>query len=300
MAGQVYMSREDLELLLSRVAQEASNNTRAGMQDMLNQLQQRQTPAQTQSAAPRLRDPRVHPYAGIRCIVDLNTYLSKLEEYFQLFGIAGEDQRLLIAAYNLEGVARLWLQTLREEDRPTTWQHFKTALRKQFEPANAILDARNRLRKLTQNSCGGSVKEYTEKFWGLVLELGTELSESERLDRYVAGLRRSHQLAVYATHPRVTTLSEAIRMVTARGDIIAHTQMAQPPLPDGPQPMELGSRDARKGRRCFNCNEVGHIASVCPRRQRNRKEPEWETRLNRLEEVIGKLGRCESQPEGNE
>ena len=92
----------------------------------------------------------------------------------------------------LEKAARTWWRFEKKRNPPelvkkvlASWDTFKNILINQFKVVDAYELAREKLRTLKQVK---SVVEYTERFNTLCLDI-PDLSASERMDRYISGLK---------------------------------------------------------------------------------------------------------------
>ena len=144
----------------------------------------------------------------------------------------------------LRGAAKTWYHsvrsdTLSEPERLTTWESFKAALVEQFSPVDPIKVARDQLADLQQET---SVREYTSRFRHLCTII-TNISEAEKLDRYVRGLKPRTRREVELREPPVRTFAAASKIAervdSNLGRIFPGTQQSIVPA-NGPVPMELG------------------------------------------------------------
>ncbi|MCO5602188.1 hypothetical protein L7F22_056316 [Adiantum nelumboides] len=93
-----------------------------------------------------------------------------------------------------------------------SWDKFRRAIRKAFEPANADFHARSSLRRLSQTA---SLVAYIAEFQRLTLEIET-LSPSDKLHSFIDGLERNLKDDVHKYNP--TILDNAIAYVERLGD----------------------------------------------------------------------------------
>ncbi|MCO5584256.1 hypothetical protein L7F22_038180 [Adiantum nelumboides] len=96
--------------------------------------------------------------------------------------------------------------------RTPSWQKFRSAIRKAFEPANADFHARSSLCRLNQT---GSLAAYITEFQRLTLEIET-LSPSDKLHIFIDGLEPNLKDDVNKFDP--ATLDAAIAYVKRLGD----------------------------------------------------------------------------------
>ena len=114
-----------------------------------------------------------------------------------------------IAGMALRKEAKVWYHFARNPDSPnrvTTWKEFTTQLRDNFCPIDPIKVARDRIADLRQVS---SVRDYTSRFRQLT-NIITNMSETEKLDRYVRGLKPRTRQEVDMKEPQ--TFIEAVKI----------------------------------------------------------------------------------------
>ncbi|MCO5588844.1 hypothetical protein L7F22_042804 [Adiantum nelumboides] len=105
-----------------------------------------------------------------------------------------------------------WNRRVADGKRTPSWQKFRSAIRKAFEPANADFHARSSLRRLSQT---GSLAAYITEFQRLTLEIET-LSPSDKLHSFIDGLEPNLKDDVHKFDP--ATLDAAITYVERLGD----------------------------------------------------------------------------------
>jgi hypothetical protein len=181
---------------------------------------------------------------------DLKAWLFQAEEQFSLLTLTDDDLRIRIAGMALRGPAKTWYHSVRSDTLPdgerlVTWDAFKTALMEQFSPVEPIKRARDQLADLKQD---GSVRDYTSRFRQLCTII-TNISEAEKLDRYVRGLRQRIKSEVELRDPE--TFAEATKLAEKVDSSLDRVYpkfsggfRKPPPVQnrraDGPAPMDLG------------------------------------------------------------
>jgi len=152
--------------------------------------------------------------------LEARRWLTSMQRYFDVAGVAGHADRLLLVGTLLTGPAQTWwaselARPLADAERIVTWPQFEAALRQRFEPVDAMQWGRAQLLALTRNSL--SVVDYTERFLELIA-LVTDMAENDRIFQYKTGLPASINAAmagrVHTTLQAAT--EEAIRRDTNR------------------------------------------------------------------------------------
>ena len=86
------------------------------------------------------------------------------------------------------------------------WDQFSSELISTFKPVNSVKIARDKSAVLRQVA---SVNKYNFEFTQLVLEINN-ISESEKLDKYIRGLKYQTKLQVELANPTTTQQSTGI------------------------------------------------------------------------------------------
>ncbi|MCO5564124.1 hypothetical protein L7F22_017780 [Adiantum nelumboides] len=151
-------------------------------------------------------------YNGHRDKRVLDQWLFKMEVYLSNMDLI-ESKKVALASSLLKDTAFLWWnRRVADSKRTPSWQKFRSAIRKAFEPANADFHARSTLRLLNQT---GSLAAYIIEFQRLTLEIET-LSPSDKLHSFIDGLEPNLKDDVHKFDP--ATLDAAIAYVERLGD----------------------------------------------------------------------------------
>jgi len=242
------------------------------------------------------------PFSGTGQSKDsVSSFVFQLNHYFTLLNVSDDESRIAYAVTLLQGAALTWYRSLsRLQQAPTTWADFVAALEAQFQPINASKLARDRIATLRQIA---SVRDYIHHFKTLALEIQPPMSAQETLDRFIRGLkpltRRELELRSVSDFETACTIAE-------RQDALSWKYLGNPKGPTrqplrptysavtraAPVPMEIGTLQHTKAlprptlpkprphtltpgtprpdlppRRCYCCQQLGHIAANCPQRQ---------------------------------
>jgi hypothetical protein len=120
----------------------------------------------------RLKPPT---FAGSSNPLDADNWLRMIKRKLEAIGCP-ENQRVLLAAHQLSGMALAWWDTFSVTIRDATWAEFETAFRE------------DEFQELTQD--GRSVSEYVHKFTELARYALDDVStEVKKMARFLKGLR---------------------------------------------------------------------------------------------------------------
>ena len=245
-----------------------------------------------------MRLPALDTFAG-RKGEDLEAFLFQLNEHMDATGVRDNTMRMRIAGMSLRGSAKTWYAYVRNPSTPVaerveTYEEFVEGLRAHFTPMDPVKIARDQLADLKQT---GSVRDYTARFRELNTRI-PKMSEDERLDRYVRGLkprtRREVEIREPATYNDAAKLAEKldIAMERAFGDTRKTYSYPNKQSPGSdPMPMVLGAMQtpppppkpnskgnlkhkgrltpAERNRRkelnlCSYCGSKDHAIDACP------------------------------------
>ena len=241
-------------------------------------------------------------YSGERSR-DLDTWLFQVREHLHITTIPAPSH-VPYAAPLFRGNAVLWWrETCESHRRPATWDDFCRMLREQFRPEDYGRRRRDEL-AMMQKYAKESVADFVFRFRAICLKI-PDLSEAEKLDRFVRTLAQDIRLQVELRGPRdfheaamFAERADAVLMRVSGQDTCKPWQKGQkggfvqrPPLPNkgessaqgggGPEPMELGMARRRTLTReeiatlraqnaCFYCRKpnAGHMARNCPEKKK--------------------------------
>ena len=271
--------------------------------DAGNELQKRVSSLKEQlNQSPKLPSslklPPLDKYSGNKQ-EDLLAWLFQVNEQMALLRMYDDETRIMFAGTALTQNAKTWYHAVRSEKSVRTWDDFQTKLKANFYPLDPVKHARDQLHPLLQM---GSVRDYTATFRHLTAIIGN-MSEDEKLDRYIRGLKTRTRNQVELKEP--DSFEEACRlaeMIDVSNDRIFGNASRAAYFPPKnrrqfPEPMDLGAiQDNRrdkpkftkltpeeKDRRrrdglCLYCGSNRHKLDDCPLRKPQGKAPQ---RLNR-------------------
>ena len=230
------MSLEQLQqLITSQVAQHTTplqnqvrdlENTNQQLRTLVNQLQVGQNIGQqyTNQLRSNVKASKPKTYNGSRGM-DPEVWLFQFNQYGDINQVPSGNRAKLAATY-LEGNAATWWRNLvmQSDDRTgdgISWFDFQQGLISMFKPVNAKKIARDKLASLKQTN---SVTKYNFDFTQLCLEIN-DINESEKLDKYVRGLKDKIRVEVELAEP--TTLAQAMSKAQRIDNITYQTYISQ-------------------------------------------------------------------------
>lgn len=226
-----------------------------------------------------LRLPNFESYSGHK-YEDLEAWIFQIEEYFSLLKIQDEELRIQIAGTALRKDARIWYRSARisEGDKIRSWEEFKIQIKNQFCPINPIKLARDKISELRQTT---SVRDYTCQFRQLCTIISS-MSEDEKLDRYIRGLKLRTRKEVEIREP--STFLEAVRIAEKMDICLDRVYQPSSRLfqqtrfyhQNGTTPMEINTLQKKgpiskeekerrmKNNLCMYCGSSNHMRDKCP------------------------------------
>jgi Retrotransposon gag protein/Zinc knuckle len=155
---------------------------------------------------------------------DPTVWLFLFKQYAELSNVA-EDQRPKLAATYLDDKAGTWWMHLVSQQPNNnadaiTWQMFHDGLLTAFKPVNSKKIARNKLAGLKQTH---SVQKYNDEFRTICRDID-DISEAEKLDRYMRGLKPSIRERVELSLP--TTVNDAMSKAHTIDSISYYARMS--------------------------------------------------------------------------
>lgn len=248
-----------------------------------------------------VKPPPPPTFNGKRGAVD--SYLFLMEEHLDFIQITDDEQRVRFAGQTLEDDAATWYRYVRSketraEDQVHTWEQFKEGLRLNFQPLNSTRKARDKLATAAQRN-RDTVAAYTAYMRSLFMEI-PGISEDEKLDRYVRGLQPHLRKEVEVKEPvdfeAAANLAEAFdsawRQIGYRPSLSRFEPRSRGSR-NGPQPMELGSTDLRRGQGSYRGGRGGGRGYSQQRREFKKPDNSRFTKLTEAErEQYRKENRC--------
>jgi hypothetical protein len=139
---------------------------------------------------------------------DPTVWLFIFNQYAELSNVAVDQRPKLAATYLDDKAATWWMHLVSQQHNnnadAVTWQMFYDGLVTAFKPVNSKKIARNKLAGLKQTH---SVQKYNDEFRTICRDID-DISEAEKLDKYVRGLKPTIRERVELSLP--TTVNEAM------------------------------------------------------------------------------------------
>nr|GLL49496.1 uncharacterized protein LOC105969880 [Ipomoea trifida] len=240
-----------------------------GLQDATKELED-----QERNEAIRIDVPKPAPFKGNRDAKEVDSFLWQVEQYLDHQNVRDENTRIRTAALYLADNAGLWWRRkaadlARGVITMDTWVDFVREFKKQFYPANAVNEARAKLRVHRHNK---SIREYVETYTALILQI-PGISDDEALFQFTDGLTGWAKTEVLRRNP--ATLDEAIAYVESLPE--KTPEQYPKPKDKGKERMHSPPRnydrqkspnsrlnERKKPLRCFVC-QGDHKFSNCPK-----------------------------------
>lgn len=216
---------------------------------------------------------------------NVDKFVDQMERAFNAFSVHSNERRVYYASNQFCGTASNWWFAKRQTngsawEQTLTWEEFKDLLQQQFKPVDFNLLIRDKLENLRQHT---SADEYTNKFMDLVSQL-PDMSEDDRIHRYLRGLKNKTAAHVRATQPQ--RLQDAIDSATTfdhsyfgRHGHATGNEHRERPTRQQPDNMEVdttqfrqaatGQQQRAETRECYNCGKKGHLKATCWKRKQN-------------------------------
>ncbi|CAK4221775.1 unnamed protein product, partial [Aphanomyces euteiches] len=255
----------------------------------------------------------------------IGLYIHRVQTFFSAKNLNWKEPNtasrcLSMVVANLKGQAAAWYQELasRESEFGTrsinSLPELEAALRKEFEPDDLQERLRDKLFALQQKGCK-DLFDYIEKFRRICTDV-RDMSERDKVTFFIRGLRLKTREEV--KYRQCQTLSTAIKAAlefershavslgmtktdkTGRWNNNRPAEKFQkPPQREKarePDDMEVDNVNVRGDRRprdnsntrCFNCNEMGHIARRCkkPKRRISGQAPSRQSNIEVHDEEV--------------
>lgn len=189
-------------------------------------------------------------FDGRRDFLAVSTWLFKVEQYLTLSAISNpsatisDESRIMFASSFMTSTAASWWYTIIQSGQePSTWTEFRTLVLNEFVPVDHNRRARDKLRRLKQNS---SVSKYLSEFRNCILTVN-DMSDGERFDRFVQGLKNEVKLEVLKSQASnfEDAAKIALRIDSALWSSTAYVTEATGSRSD---PMEIGNVQRRTPR----------------------------------------------------
>mmetsp|Transcript_21036 Transcript_21036/g.30585 ORF Transcript_21036/g.30585 Transcript_21036/m.30585 type:complete len:290 (+) Transcript_21036:69-938(+) len=225
--------------------------------------------------------PQPEAYDGKRDFMKVQTFLASLRGYLGFHEVADNGrQSVRYAGLFLQAQAQTWYQGLPRslDGLPThlnSLEEFEHALQAQFQPHDHIERVRARLRTARQR--GTDVGSFIDYLDDLFMQLGDQIDDSEKLERFKAGLTGRQREFVYYSQPGTYAEAKATALSIFGAQEVQIQKIPKQPVrteqeathapkavkPSRPRTQSMGPP---KPLRCYKCQEEVHVQQDCPQR----------------------------------
>ena len=234
------------------------------------------------------------PYLGTESFVETRTWIQVCDRIFRDLGLEGNVRRL-IASRNLEGEALCWWDIVVEEtnEEEISWDDFKRRFEAQFISESEKGEQLEKFIHLKQGDM--TAKEYVRSF-NFLSKYGMDLirAPTAKAKKFANGLNQPLKDLALSHLPMGATFEVLVEMALMHDSTHASSKLVVPKAKveekpngkrkgpwkenrgNGKRPDIVCRRCGYRGhferdcktdlakRKCFNCDQVGHIKNACP------------------------------------
>ena len=202
-------------------------------------------------------------FHGRRDAVAINTWLYQGEMYLNFMQVANHQialdavTRVSFASTLFKGFSAQWWYILAKSGQaPVEWDAFVAKVRLEFIPQDSVDRARDKLRSLRQKT---SVLAYLNEFRNTVMVI-PRISEDEKLDKFVSGLKPDVHLEVRKSRPAdfESAAQVALTIDSALFSSVMYNRSNYGGgSSTGPVPMDIGNVEGKRSKRDGSSRQVG-------------------------------------------
>lgn len=194
-----------------------------------------------------------------------NQWVRKTESIGSAYSLDGTTLALH-AAMKLRGAARLWHDGA--PDCATTWDRFKCAFLEAFPTSTNEADVHAELMRRKKRK----EETYEEYFYEMVaIAKKVEISDQAVVRYIIGGLNQTDMMRSLSLQLHDSPIELLRRIKNYEDTMVQEPCRSNQRLDKTANHREAGHTGYMGKKRCYNCNELGHISTQLPKPQKNKK-----------------------------
>jgi hypothetical protein len=219
--------------------------------------------------------PKPNIYSGDNAERDaakLDTWIQKVKDYLALSDVSKEQDKILVLQYFLSGTAEDFYHTKRLEGIPSL-KDFLTELKAHIIPAteiNRYWDDRYEISQVT-NGRVERINSTAIRLEKVAARLGTAINNQVKIQRFLDAM---HPELRYAVEPEIKDRSTASwkdkkELANRKDDGLFQAGRY------GQNQPSSSNATFKHTKKCYYCNQTGHLFKECRARQRSQQSGKW-------------------------
>lgn len=203
-------------------------------------------------------------------------WIKEVEKFCRLTNADNDESKKTIAYQTAEGIVSDYIERFQRANNNATWAETERELRAHFGSVTDEVQALSQLKKIRQKS-QESVQMFGERLLSLAedafsgVDLTQQVVARQLIDYFVDGLS-DHRIARHIIRNSPSTFNAAVLAATNEQNMIARIALRgrhEFTQERKEEEMEIGEIKSKISVRCFNCNELGHMAKDCGKKKKN-------------------------------